>query len=154
MKKIILIFALMFAYAISEAQVATLYGKENQTYFEYTTDFTITTNTPKYVNFYPLSDWYTAQSLTVALDTIGGVANHTTVSVQLAGRLSDQFTTWTSIGSPVVWHVTTADTVLNILNATENAYKQFRVGFTGSSGATMVSTIENVELQLFYADPD
>lgn len=155
MKKLISFIALMLVIVtISEAQVATLVGKNQQTYFEYTPDFVVSSNTAAYINFYPALDTYTAQSLTVALDTTGLTANHTTLAVQLQGRLSDQFSTWTNIGSAISWKVTTADTVINVLNATENAYKQFRVSFTGDSGATKGSTVENVELQLFMADPD
>jgi hypothetical protein len=154
MKKIIFLIALMFIFVvISEAQQATLYGQKGQSYFEYTTDFTLTSNTVKYIVVKPLTDWYTAQSLTVVLDTVGGVANHTSVAVALEGRLSDQFATWTAIGSPVTWAVTTADTVINILNGTENAYREFKIKFTGSSGATHISTVKNVELKLFNGLP-
>jgi hypothetical protein len=148
MKKIILVLALMFAFAISEAQIATLYMGAGKTYLEYTSDVTLTNTTAKYFQFIAPQDWYTAQSYIVHLDSASG--NHTKVACLLAGRVSDQTSTWTTI-STVNWGCTTADTTIIYLNATENQYREFKLTFTGTGTGT--TTITNTEFKQWYGLP-
>ena len=101
MKKIIFLLAFV-ALAINlsaQTTAATLYGKDGQTYFEYTTDVTLTNTTAQAFYFNPDLDWFSAQDLIVHLDSLAG--NHTNVAVALYGRKSDQTSTWTQVGSTI-----------------------------------------------------
>ena len=149
MKRIIFLIALMFAVAaISEAQIATLNMPKGNTYLEYTTDVTLTNTTAKYFQINAPQDWYTAQSYIVHLDSASG--NHTNVACVLAGRVSDQTSTWTTIGT-VNWGGTSADTTIIYLNATENQYRQFKLTFTGTGNGT--TTIANMEFKQWFGLP-
>lgn len=148
MKKIIFVLALMFAFAISEAQIATITIPEGKTYTEYTTDVTLTNTTAQYFLFNISSPWYTAQDYIVHLDSLTGT--HTNIACVLAGRVSDQTSTWTTIGT-VNWAGTTSDTTIIYANTTENAYRQFKLTFTGTGTAT--SRIANTEFKIYYGLP-
>lgn len=149
MKKLFAIIVLMFAFTvISEAQIATLYLKEGQTYVEYATDVTLTNTTAQYFIIDAPKDYYTAQAYTVNLDSTGG--NHTNVAVVLAGRVSDQNSTWTTI-STTNWTGTTSDTTMTVVNATENGYRQFKITFTGTGAGT--TKIDNFEFKQYLGLP-
>ena len=157
MKKLVLFIALIAFGMMAEAQTKTYSLREGQTYLKVAGPFVISTNTPLYYEITAAQPWYTAQSITIAIDTgsTTSVAEHATVAVQLAGRNSDQMA-WTNIGSAVTFYPSVSnevDTVINILNATEVSYRQFRVSVTGDSGATKRSTISNFEFKQFYGLP-
>lgn len=149
MKRIIFLIALMFAVAaISEAQIATLQMAPTQTYIEYTTNVTLTSTTPQYFLVYSQAPYYTAQAYVVQLDSVSG--NHTNMAVAISGRVSDQTSTWTAIGSTINW-TGSSDTTIIFLNATENQYRQFKILFTGTG--TGVSRIDNFEFKQYYGTP-
>jgi len=149
MKKLTIFIALMFAFvAISKAQIATINMGKGVTYTEYTTDVTLTNNVAQYFLFYPQTDYYTAQNFIVHLDSLSG--NHTNMACVLAGRVSDQTSTWTTIGT-VNWAGTTSDTTIIYTNATENAYRQFKLTFTGTGTGT--TTLANTEFKIWYGLP-
>lgn len=156
MKKLMIFLALMFAFAvISEAQVATVNFSKGQTYYEYQTDVTLTNTTAKYFVFKCPQDYYTAQAYAVDMDSTSG--DHTNVAVVLAGRVSD-VVDWTTISTTNWKGISNAgvdcagnDTCMVVLNATENAYREFRLTFTGTG--TGVTTINNVEFKLYYGLP-
>ena len=148
MKKIILVLALMFAVAISEAQITTAYLQPDQTFWKYTTNVTLTNTTAQYFVVKSSAPWYTAQSYTVNLDSLTG--NHTKIAIVLAGRTSDINSTWTTI-STTNWGCTTLDTTATVLNATENHYRQFKITFTGTGTGT--SRIDNFEFKQYYGLP-
>ena len=140
MKRLIFILALMFAFAISNAQttITTISaGDASQTYKEYTTDVTLTNTTAKAIYFNMQPEAYTAQNVIVQLDSLTG--NHTNVAVAVYGRISDQ-QGWTAIGSAINWtgvHASAgADTTILFANATEVAYRQFKVLYTGTGTGT------------------
>lgn len=138
MKALTLFIALMFAFVISNAQQATVYPKQTDgTYAEYSTAFTLTNTTAKYMYFFFTPQYYNAQSYIVHLDSLTGT--HTNVAVAVYGRLNSN-ATWTAIGSAINWKGTTSDTTILFTNATESAYRQFKVLFTGTgTGTTSVS---------------
>ena len=147
MRKYILLIALMLTVVISNAQITTANLAKDVTYWEYTTDVTLTNTTPKYFIINTQPDWYTAQGYIVQLDSVSG--NHTNMAVVLAGRVSDQTSTWTTI-STVNW-TGASDTTIISINATENAYRQFKVTFTGTG--TGVSKIDNFEFKQYNGLP-
>jgi hypothetical protein len=151
MKKLIFILSLIavvMACNPSQAQIATLYMPKGDTYLEYVTDVTLTNTTAKYFQIVAPQNWYTAQSYVVHLDSLSG--NHTNVACVLAGRVSDQTSTWTTIGT-INWAGTTADTTIIYLNATENQYREFKLTFTGTGTGT--TTIANMEFKQWYGLP-
>jgi hypothetical protein len=133
MKKLMIVLALMFTVMISSAQIATIDIPKGTSYYNYPTDVTLTNNTQKYFVFNIQSDNYTAQAFIVHLDSLAG--NMTSCAVNLSGRVSNQTATWTSIGT-ITWGGTTADTTIIYLNATESAFRQFKLNFTGGGTGT------------------
>ena len=148
MKKIMIFLALMFAVAISNAQIATINVPRGNTYTEYTTDVTLTNNVAKYFQFNISTDYYAAPTYIVHLDSASG--NHTNVACVLAGRVSDQTSTWTTIGT-VNWAGTTADTTIIYSSSTEVPYRQYKLTFTGTGTGT--TTIANTEFKFYYGLP-
>jgi hypothetical protein len=155
MKKLFFLLALMFVFTISKAQttITTLYGEQGNTYLEYPTDVTLTNTTAKALYFYMKPDYYTATNFIVQLDSASG--NHTNVSVALYGRISSEQATWTAIGSAINWtgvHASAGcDTTILFTNATETAYRQFKLLFTGTGTGT--TTICYSALKLWYGTP-
>lgn len=150
MKKLIFvlgILAVLMACNPANAQT-TLNMPKGNTYLEYTTDVVLSNTTPKYFIFNAPQDWYTAQSYIVHLDSTSG--NHTNVACVLAGRVSDQTSTWTTIGT-VNWAGKTSDTTIIYLNANENQYRQFKLTFTGTGTGT--TTIANTEFKQWFGLP-
>lgn len=148
MKKIMIFLALMFAVAISNAQIATITIPRGNTYTEYTTDVTLTNTAAKYFQFNISTDYYAAPTYIVHLDSASG--NHTNVACVLAGRVSDQTSTWTTIGT-VNWAGTTADTTIIYSSSTEVPYRQYKLTFTGTGTGT--TTIANTEFKFYYGTP-
>jgi len=152
MKKLV-IFSIIFAgfllFSETQAQITTLYMRDGQTYSQYTTDVTLTNTTAQYFKIVSTQDWYTTQTVVLQLDSASG--DHTNVAVQLQGRLSSQFSSWTNIGSAVNWAGTTSDTTLAISNTTENAYREFKILLTGTGTGT--TTIDNFEFKQHYGNP-
>lgn len=147
MKKLIFVLALTFTVVISNAQIKTLTLLPGETYTEYTTDVTLTNNVAQYFIVKSSAPWYTAQAYVVQLDSVSG--NHTNMAVVLAGRVSDQTSTWTTI-STTNW-TGSSDTTMIVLNATENQYREFKITFTGTG--TGVSRIDNFEFKQYYGLP-
>lgn len=154
MKKLILISLISLAFMViscndATAQMSTSNLTPGNTYIEVGTDVTLTDAVAQYWLVNAPQNWYTAQTVTVALDSLAG--NHTTVAVGLYGRVSDQTSTWTQIGSDITWYGTTADTTIILTNATENLYRQFKVLFTGTGTGT--TTIDNREFKQYFGLP-
>lgn len=152
MRKLFLILAVLFGFiAYTNAQIATIYLNENQTYYEYTTDVTLTNTTAQYFEVITPAPWWTTQTVTVDMDSLAG--NHTNVNVALTGRDSDLMG-WTAI-TDVDWDTGNAwastDTTMVVQNATEKAYRRYKVTFTGTGTGT--TTIANFEFKLHYGTP-
>ena len=149
MKKFIGILAtiLMFA-TVSFAQLETVKLNANETYYEITTDNTITNSTAGYYLFNAPKNQYTAQTLVIQLDSTSG--DHTNVAVQLQGRVSDN-AAWANIGSAVNWTGASADTTIVYTNTAENGYRSYKLLFTGTG--TGVTTIDNVEFKQWLGLP-
>lgn len=145
MKKLIFLIAILLTGLFADAQTVYSYGKDNQTYFENTTDYAMVgTRTRDWVITAPC-DFPTAQLFTCALS---GDSAHYTVQLNMYGRVSD-LAAWSAIGSPILWCQTTSDTVIVFSNTTENRYRQYRALFTpGGKGGT----VTNMELKLFSPD--
>ena len=145
MKKLFAITVLLFAFAVSEAQITTLYMSEGQSQTEYKTNVTLTNNVAQYFLIKCPIDYYTAQVYCLSLDSLTG--NHTKIACVLAGRYTDETSTrvtdtWTTI-STTNWGCTKADTVFCVVNGTENGYNEFKLTLTGTGTGT--SQIDNFE---------
>ena len=151
MKKIALILAmLLIGFSVMEAQIATTNLRTGVTYAEYTTDVTLTNAVVQYWQINAPQNQYTAQNFVVHLDSLAG--NHTNVEVALYGRISDQTSTWTLIGSAIDWlGATGGDTTIIFTNATENAYRQYKIQYTGTGTGT--TTIANQEFKQWFGIP-
>lgn len=148
MKRMILFIALMFTLVISNAQIATLSMAEGETYKAYSTNITLTDAVAQYFIVKSSAPWYTAQAYTVNLDSLTG--NHTNIAVVLAGRVSSQNPTWTTI-STTNWKNTTLDTTMTVLNATENQYREFKITFTGTGTGT--TRIDYFDFKQYFGLP-
>ena len=148
MKRYILLIALMLTVVISNAQITTANLTKGVSYWEYSTDVTLTNTTAKYFIINTQPEWYTAQAYTVNLDSTSG--DHTNVAVVLAGQVSDQESTWTTI-STTNWTGITSDTTMTVLNATENHYRRFKITFTGTGTGT--TKIDNFEFKYYNGLP-
>lgn len=149
MKKIIFLVVLLIGMiGATQAQMLTTYGKDGQTFFKVTTDYTLTNTTPKYWQVGTQVDWPCAQTVTVHLDSLAG--DHTNVALAVYGRASALTSTWTAIGSPINWKGKTADTTIIFANTTENRYREYKILFTGTGTGT--TTIADMELKLHYPD--
>lgn len=148
MKKLItLVFALLL-FAGANAQFATEVLTERQTYASYTTDVTLEDATAQYWYIDSRKDYFTAQWVFVDMDTVN--STHSNVAVQLQGRYSAN-DAWANIGSAVNWKLS-ADTTFEILNSTENGYRQFKLLFT-PTGAGGEVTIDKVEFKQWFGNP-
>lgn len=151
MKKLIFLFVIAALFACQQqasAQIATINVPRGNTYAEYTTDVTLTNDVAKYFQFNISTDYYAAPTYIVHLDSASG--NHTNVACVLAGRVSDQTSTWTTIGT-VNWAGTTADTTIIYSSSTEVPYRQYKLTFTGTGTGT--TTIANTEFKFYYGLP-
>lgn len=154
MKRMILFIALMFAFAISEAQTVTLAPWDaNKTYNEWTTDYVLTNTTVRNFTLIAPQHEMCAQDFTTTLDSTSG--NHTNVAVSLYGRKSAQTSTWTQIGSTVNWkglHASAgADTTIIISSTAEVGFREFKWVYTGTGTGT--STIGDQEFKLYRGIP-
>jgi len=148
MKKLFLIFALMFTFTvISIAQNVTLYGQDGQEYFKYTTDVTVTDATPVWYLIKTTTDWPTTQHIIVDFDSVSG--NHTAMALLLYGRNFDDGA-WTAISSTIVDGGVNSAIDITLTNTTETRWRQFKLLLTGTG--TGVSTIDKVEFLMLKPD--
>lgn len=144
---IIAMIAVMFA-----VQAQTSMGTSNiisgNTYIEVGTDVQLDTTSAQYWLINAPQNWYTAQSVIVHLDSAGG--DHTNVEIALYGRISDN-EAWAAIGSAIDWAGESGDTVITISNTTENAYRKFKVLFTGTGNGS--TKIDNREFKQYFGLP-
>lgn len=141
MKKLISILAIFVMFAVSvNAQFLSTDLRKNQTVTDNSSlTYQITNAVANYWYINAPKDYATAQMVTVELDSISG--NHTNVAVQLQGRYNS-YSSWENIGSAVNWTGATSDTTFNIVNTTENGYREYKLLFTGTgTGVTQVSTL-------------
>jgi len=145
MKKLIFILALMFVItSTATAQTATVYVPDGDTYYNLTTDYTLTNTTTSWFRWKAASDFPSTQDLEIHIDTL--VSGQTAVAVSLYGRkFADD--SWTQIGSTVNWAITSADTTITISNTTINRYREFKSNFVGTGTGTC--TIANQKLKLW-----
>lgn len=150
MRGFIIFIALMFAFAISEAQTVGLgVLSQGHTYLNVATDYTLTNTTARNFTLNSYQDYMSGQDLILHLDSASG--NHTNVAVALYGRKSEQTSTWTQIGSTVNWKGTTSDTTIIISNTAENGYRYYKWTLTGTGTGT--TTIDNQEFKLWFGIP-
>lgn len=144
MKKVLFIFALVFAVFASMAQMATVNLPTEKTYAIVTTDYNVTNTTATYLLINAPQHQPTTQDVIVQLDSLSG--NHTNVAVAVYGRKSDA-TAWVQIGSTVNWKGTTADTTIAVSNTTANRYRSYKIQYTGTG--TGVTKIDAQEFKLY-----
>lgn len=145
-----MIIALMFAFAISEAQTVALPNwNEDKTYQQWTTDYTLSNTTARTFTLIAPQHEMCAQDLIIHLDSASG--NHTAVAVALYGKKSAYTAAYTQIGSTITWAGTTSDTTIAISNTTENGYRLFKWTLTGTGTGT--TTISNQEFKLWRGLP-
>lgn len=150
MKKIMFFLALMFAFAISEAQTVAIPAlSASETYKEVATNYTLTNTTARTFTLEAPKHYMSATDLILQLDSASG--NHTNVAVALYGRKSDQTSTWTQIGSTVNWKGTTADTTIIMSSTTEAGYREYKWTLTGTGTGT--TTIDNQEFKQWLGIP-
>lgn len=149
MKKLIILIACLLAFSFAEAQMATTTIRSGNTYADLTTDFTLTNAVTQYWFVKAPQHWYTTQTLVINLDSLAG--DHTNVAIQLQGKVSDQITTWTNIGSAINWLGTTSDTTIIYDNSTENNYRRFKILYTGTGTGT--TTIDRQEFIQHFGTP-
>lgn len=143
--------ALMFAFAISEAQTVALVNLTGgATYRDYATDYTLTNTTVRTFTI-TAADLHqmAAQDLIINIDSASG--NHTNVAIAFYGRKSIYTASWTQIGSTVNWTGTTSDTTVTISNTTEAGYRYYKWTLTGTGTGT--TTISNQEIKLWLGIP-
>ena len=151
MKRLILFIALMFAFAISNAQTVALTDLSGgATYRNVATDYTLTNTTARTFTI-TARDLHqmAAQDLVIHLDSLAG--NHTNVAVAFYGKKSTYTAAWTQIGSTVNWAGTTSDTTVTISNTTEAGYRYYKWTLTGTGTGT--TTVANQELKLWLGIP-
>ena len=141
--------ALMFTVVISNAQTATLTPDVTKgTAIDYKTNNVLSSTTAKWFQFNFEPDYYNAQTFVINLDSTSG--NHTNVAVAVYGRVCDE-QDWTAIGSTINWKGTTKDTTILFTNATEVAYRQFKILYTGTGTGT--TTIDRQFVKIWYGLP-
>lgn len=144
-----LLFCLMGS-VVMEAQVATTNLRTGVTYANYTTDWVLTNAVVQYWLIKAPQNSYTAQNFIVSMDSLTG--DHTAVAVGLHGRISNQTSTWTQIGSDVTWDgPESSDTTIIFTNATENAFREYKIVFTGTGTGT--TTVTQMEFKQWYGIP-
>jgi hypothetical protein len=161
MKRLLSVLAFLAIGMIASAQIATAKLTEDNTYYEYTTDVTLTNTTAQYFLIEAPKDWYSAQNAVIWIDSLAG--NLTNVAIAVSGRMTDVVATrgggvatadaaaWTAIGSTINWKGVSGDTIIVFSNATENAYRYYKVTFTGTGVGT--ATIKNFEWKLWQGIP-
>lgn len=152
MKKLFLTLIVLFAFTlVSVSQIATLYMKDGRTYVERTTDVVLTNAVAQYYIIKAPQDQYTSPCIIAAMDSTSG--NASSVTVVLAGRVSDQTDTWTTISTTVWTRVpaVSADTVIIALTAAESAYREYKCTFTPAGTGT--TTLTNFEFKQYLGIP-
>jgi hypothetical protein len=146
MKKLILLLAVVFAFAISaNAQHAAKLGT-TQTYWN-PTIVAADTISGTAVLSYTLdinSSVPTTQSIYVKLDSISTSG----VSAQLYGKTFTEEVSFTAIGSPIVWKGTGSDTAFVIANSTAVRYRYISVGLTGTA-SNVKSKVLDIQFKIW-----
>lgn len=93
-------------------------------------------------------DWPATQDVLVKLTKVSG---NPRVTVKLWGRKFST-TDWTLIGSRVIWTATTSDTTIVISNATDNRYRNYKIGMATSATAQK-SLLSRFEVKEYYGAP-
>ena len=138
MKKFILMLTAVVAIAVNTTIAQT-------TFKEVTNDLLVVNATPVSTTFDMPQHFPTTQDVKINISD-GGTSSQTAVSVQLRGsKFGD---TWVNIGSPVVWKLSTNDTIIVISNATENRYRKYNILYTGTGTGTSTVTNQIVKLYL------
>jgi len=152
MKKLLFILALVCAFMVTNAQIATLNLNSGSTYAEYTTDVVLTNAVAQNFRINAGQNWHTSPYISVAVDSTSG--NHTSLNIALAGRMTDQTTVWTAI-SDVTWDMdhagSAADTIIITGAAAETFFRQYKVTFTPVGTGT--STVTNFEFKQYFGLP-
>jgi len=152
MKKLLFILALVCAFTVTNAQIATLGLNSGSTYAEYSKDVVLTNAVAQYFIVKAGQNWHTSPYIAVAIDSTSG--NHTSLAITLAGRMTDQTTVWTAI-SDVTWDMdhagSAADTIIITGAAAETFYREYKILFTPVGTGT--STITNFEFKQYFGLP-
>jgi hypothetical protein len=140
MKNLILILFLAVFSLSAVAQEKYIPLDFNKTYLS-TTNFTLkdtiaTGQTPYNLQVYADKQVPCTQYVQVKLDSISGPK----VTLQLKGSVFGD--TWANIGSAVTWSGSTADTTINISNATANRYRLYDLVMTRVAGKAKVSAFK------------
>ena len=144
MKKLIFILALVFVIAYTAtAQTATVNVASKYTYYNLTTDYTLTNTTVSWFKWKAAKDYPSTQDFQCEFSWASG--SQTKVDVVLYGRkFSDD--DWVSIGTGS-WEHGSTDSVVTINNTAINRYREFKTEYTGTGTGT--STIEFQALKIW-----
>ena len=115
------------------AQTATIPIAAKNTYYNLTTDYTLTNTTVSWFKWTAARDFPATQDVEINLDTL--VSGQTNVAVSLWGRKFSS-DSWTQIGSTVNWTFTTGDTTIIISNTAHNRYREYKTNFLGTGTGT------------------
>ena len=144
MKKFLIILALVFMIiGTAAAQTATVNVADRYTYYNLTTDYTLTNTTVSWFRWKFAKDYPSTQDFQCEFSWASG--SQTRVDVVLYGRkFSDD--SWVSIGT-ANWQHGVNDSVVTISNTSINRYREYKSEFTGTGTGT--STIEFQALKLW-----
>ena len=125
------------------AQTATVQVASRYTYYNLTTDYTLTNTTVSWFKWVAAKDYPSTQDFQVEFSAASGA--QTRVDVTLYGR---KFSgdAWVSIGTDN-WQKGVNDSIVTISNTSINRYREFKTNFTGTGTGT--STIEYQSLKIW-----
>ena len=144
MKKLLFILAIVFIIiGTAAAQTATLSIKSDKTFYNLTTDYTLTNTTNSWFQWNAARDIPSTQDFEVEFSK--GTGTQTRVDVTLYGR---KFSgdDWVLIGTDN-WQYGVNDSIVLISNVSINRYRQYKSSFTGTGTGT--STIEFQKLKIW-----
>lgn len=124
-------------------QTAIVDVASEDTYYNLTTDYTLTNTTTSWFRWKMAKDHPSTQDFQVEFSATSGA--QTRVDVTLYGRKFSS-DSWVSIGT-ANWQKGVNDSVVTISNTSINRYREFKSNFTGTGTGT--STIEYQTLKLW-----
>ena len=129
--------------SMTTAQTATIPVASNNTYYNLTTDYTLTNTTVSWFRWKAAKDMRATQDFQCEFSWASG--NQTRVDVSLYGR---KFTddSWTLIATDN-WQHGVNDSIVTISNTVLNKYREYKSEFTGTGTGT--STIEFQKLKFW-----
>ncbi len=144
MRYLFILALLLVITSTAAAQTATIPVASKFTYYNLTTDYTLTNTTTSWFKWQAAKDYRSTQDFETHIDHLAGT--HSNVAVSLWGRKFSA-DSWTQIGSTVNWKKTTSDTTIIISNTVTNRYREFKSNFVGTGTGT--ETIASQALKIW-----